>query len=169
MQLKLLNNFFFSSCPFFGVTLTLPRSLHVLKADVSSLPYAKCRVGCDKPLAFQCLLCEEEHDADGGGFFLLIFWVHLGFFHVFPHHSMLPSLRLSAAAPHPQRTMVCLAVTWGDAWNPPQMGHPQNRSWSRGGSSHWARHRCYDKANPVQAKTSTDKSWDPAVNIIRSI
>lgn len=49
-------------------------------------------------------------------------------------------------------------------WHCPQRGHPQSWSWNGAGSSHWAQHRCSNKANLVQTQRSWDKSWDLAVS-----
>lgn len=153
MPLKLLHNFLFSSCPFLGVMLTLPMSLHVFQADVSSLPYAKCGVGCGKPLAFPCLLCEENHDADGGGFFLLIFWVRLGFFYVFPYRSML--------LPGCHKGLWFVWQWLGVGVTPSLEGPSPELELEQGGQ------RSLSSAQmPEQSKSSSgqDKSWNSAVS-----
>lgn len=163
MQLKFTVWGFFNTCPIFGVRLTFPMSLHVLKTAVSSLPYGKCGLGCDQAIS---TLMSSLWGAWCWWLGLLLpqFLGSLGFLScvsISQHAFLTPGL--PAAAPYPERAMVCLAVTWGQLWHPPQRDHSPTCSWSRGGSSHWVRHRCYNKANPDQAKPSSDTAWDTAV------
>lgn len=149
-------------------------SLHVLKADVSSLPYAKCEVGCDKPSALQCLLGEKEHDADGGDFILQFFWSTCFFLSYVPvtlHTSFSQVASWThppPSPPHPPpRKELCfvLAMTWYRDVTPFLEGLCKSWCWSMECSSHWACCRCYNKVNPIQDKRSSNKPWGPTCRL----